>query len=465
MRLLKIVIVLTVLGAVTCEKDDDVDISSVFMEAANSFFSDDSGANKFVDGDDDRRGGAGSGLGQVLSGLGNLMASASGGQNKPNDQGGMDLSMLGPLLQMVATASGGSQKADHEAEQKSRSSGFDFESMLNVASMFMGSNNNNNDVGGLMGLLPMILDNINGGGSQSGRSHDHSGHSWYMPPILENIHVMWDHFINSELGQALWKNSGLAHIVGSMTDQTGQIKYEEILESFENPSIRRRWLRSLTNFVAEWISHISDPKIQQRYLTTAQFVGNSFLKSQGFPKSVLFDPARPSESLTRLVNAGATKYLNMNLDSAKYIKPAMAYLQDLIRLASEKGFIMSRVNANELSNRLSETINNDFIAPFLKTYRAYKWALKSPQCATHIFCVINQNVNDDSQEAAFRSALIKLSSYPAAWTLSTKTSINFWTLYGAIQEGEQCFEKFPVDCNDFHEEEIRVTTEAIHNEL
>ncbi|XP_063992357.1 uncharacterized protein LOC135170454 [Diachasmimorpha longicaudata] len=463
MRLLNSVVVLTVLAVVSCEKDEDVDISSVFMEAANSFFSDESGANKFADGDDERRGGAGSGLGQMLSGLGNLMASASGGQNKPNDQGGMDLSMLGPLLQMVATASGGNQKANPEVEPKAQSSGFDFESILNVANMFMGSSNNN--AGGLMGLLPMILDNFNGGGSQGGRSHDHSGHSWYMPPILENIHVAWDHFINSELGQALWKNSGLANIVGSMTNENGQIKYGEILESFENPSIRRRWLRSLTNFVAEWISHISDPTIQQRYLTTAQFVGNSFLKSQGFPKSVLFDPARPSESLTRLVNAGATKYLNMNLDSAKYIKPAMAYLQDLIRLASEKGFIMSRVNANELSNRLSETINNDLIAPFLKTYRAYKWALKSPQCATHIFCVINQNTNEDSQEAAFRSALIKLSSYPAAWTLSTRTSINFWTLYGAIQEGEQCFEKFPVDCNDFHEEEIRVTTEAIHNEL
>lgn len=173
-------------------------------------------------------------------------------------------------------------------------------------------------------------------------------------------------FRNSELGQTLWKNSGLAHIVGTMTDADGHIKYEQILESFENPSARRRWIRSLTNFVADWISHVSDPSIQQRYLTTAQFVGNSFLKSQGFPKSALFEPTRPSESLTRMVNAGAKRYLNTNMDSAKYIKPAVAYIQDLIKLASEKGFIMSRVNANELSNRLSDTINNDIISPMLK---------------------------------------------------------------------------------------------------
>lgn len=171
---------------------------------------------------------------------------------------------------------------------------------------------------------------------------------------------------NSELGQTLWKNSGLAHIVGTMTDADGRIQYDLILESFETPSIRRRWIKSLTNFVADWISHISDPNVQQRYITTMQFVGNSFLKSQGFPKSTLFDPTRPAESFTRMVNAGAKRYLNANFNSAQYIKPAVAYVQDLIKLASEKGFIMSRINANELSNRLSDTINNDIVSPILK---------------------------------------------------------------------------------------------------
>lgn len=84
-----------------------------------------------------------------------------------------------------------------------------------------------------------------------------------------------------------------------MSDERGNIMYEKILDSFENPSLRRRWIRSLTNFVAEWISHVSDPIIQQRYLTTAQFVGNSFLKSQGFPKTAMFDATRPADSLSR----------------------------------------------------------------------------------------------------------------------------------------------------------------------
>lgn len=68
----------------------------------------------------------------------------------------------------------------------------------------------------------------------------------------------------------------------------------------------------------------------------------------------------------RLANAVAKKYLNMNIDSYQYVKPAVAYFQELINLASEKGFIMSRVNARELSNRLSDIINNDIIYPSLK---------------------------------------------------------------------------------------------------
>jgi hypothetical protein len=84
-----------------------------------------------------------------------------------------------------------------------------------------------------------------------------------------------------------------------MSDENGRLQWEKIMDSFDNPSLRRRWINSLTNFVAEWMSHISDPMTQQRYLITAQFVGNSFLKSQGFPKSVMFEPARPTESLSR----------------------------------------------------------------------------------------------------------------------------------------------------------------------
>lgn len=68
----------------------------------------------------------------------------------------------------------------------------------------------------------------------------------------------------------------------------------------------------------------------------------------------------------RVVNAVAKRHVGMKIESSQYIRPAVAYVQELITLASEKGFIMSRVNAREISNRLSEVINHDIIDPMLK---------------------------------------------------------------------------------------------------
>jgi len=70
--------------------------------------------------------------------------------------------------------------------------------------------------------------------------------------------------------------------------------------------------------------------------------------------------------VSRLANAIAKKYLNMKIDSSQYVKPAIAYFQELVSLASEKGFIMSRINARELSGRLNNVIDNDIIGPILK---------------------------------------------------------------------------------------------------
>lgn len=70
--------------------------------------------------------------------------------------------------------------------------------------------------------------------------------------------------------------------------------------------------------------------------------------------------------MLRLANGMAKRYLNMNIDSSQYVRPAIAYFQELVNLASEKGFIMSRINARELSNRLNDIINNDIISPILK---------------------------------------------------------------------------------------------------
>ncbi|XP_014487465.1 PREDICTED: uncharacterized protein LOC106751149 [Dinoponera quadriceps] len=454
------------LGLACAQRNDENDASSAFIEEARKLFNHHKSienmpqAKQVGDMLFEKKSSADS-VSQILSGLGSLM---SGGQNNQ----GFDMSMVGSILNVLGSMNNGqanhAKRSMNDAQERNEEHGIDWGSVISMGSAFFQQNANSDMV---MGLVPMVLETL-GHGSNDADAGDHSGHSWFLPPILENIHVMWDHFSNSELGQTLWKNSGLSKVMAQMSDEHGNIQYEKIMDSFENPTLRRRWIRSLTNFVSEWISHVSDPVNQQRYLSTAQFVGNSFLKSQGFPKSAMFDAQRPADSLSRLANMLARKYLSMNIDSSLYVRPAIAYFQELVSLASEKGFIMSRVNARELSNKLSDTINNDIVSPLLKAYRAHKWATKMPHCASQILCTINeksQQSDGRDNESRIRSVLLKMASFPAAWTVSNKSGINFWSLYGAIMENEGCIRKYPADCMAFHEEEIRVTTESIHNEL
>ncbi|XP_025987324.2 uncharacterized protein LOC105206635 isoform X2 [Solenopsis invicta] len=454
-------LLLVLIGLTGSEKNNEDDASSVFIEEAKNLFSQkslDDMAQTFSESGKQKS--STDGVGQIISGLSNLIG---GGENNQ----GFDMSMVGSLLSAFNPA-----KRSARGEDGKEESGIDWGSIVSMGSMFLQQNANSEMA---MGLMPMLLDALGHGVNDVDGGHrDHSGHSWFLPPILENIHVAWEHFSNSELARALWKTSGLSTVIAQMMDKKGNILWEKILDSFEHPSIRRRWIKSLTNFLAEWMSHISDPANQQRYLTTAQFVGNSFLKSQGFPKSMMFDATKPAESLSRLTNGMAKRYLNMNIDSSVYVKPAVSYFQELVGLASEKGFIMSRINARELSNRLSDVINNDFIGPILKSYRAYKWATKVPQCASQILCTINEGSRQqeasgnimDEIFARVRKTLLRAASFPAAWAVSNKLGTQFWPLYGAIMEHEGCITKYPADCTAFHEEEIRVTTtENIHSEL
>ncbi|XP_071556267.1 uncharacterized protein [Temnothorax nylanderi] len=460
-------LLLVLVGLASSEKNNEDDASNVFIEEAKNLFSQKSledMAQTFVQSDSAKqvrdmifeKRSAADDVGQLISGLSSLM---SGGQNNQ----GFDLSMVSSILSALNTGKRSTRDTEHKED-----SGIDWASIVNMGSMFF-QQSANSDMA--MGLVPMLLDALGHGMNDNDAGNkDHSGHSWFLPPVLENIHVMWEHFSNSELGQTLWKNSGLSKVIAQMTDEKGNILWEKILDSFEHPAIRRRWIRSLTNFVAEWISHVSEPVNQQRYLTTIQFVGNSFLKSQGFPKTMMFDATKPAESISRLANGIGKRYLNMNVDSSQYVRPAISYFQELVSLASEKGFIMSRVNARELSNRLTDIINNDFIGPILKSYRAYKWATKMPQCASQILCTINEKSQqrEDASNELFervRNRLLRVASFPAAWAVSNKLGTNFWPLYGAIMEHEGCISKYPADCTAFHEEEIRVTTENIHSEL
>lgn len=184
-------------------------------------------------------GGSGNGLAGVAQIIGSLMQ--PDGSGKSNNAGAQILSTIGSLISANSNANGGNgfdpsiisnviemfasggdsnelDSGDRKRSKRSNSGqeGIGLETILNIASAFMGNANNvdsqsNGNNEGLMSLLPMIVQAVNSFSGPEGEKIQakHKEHAWVLPPFLERIHVIWDHFSNSELAEALWQKSGI----------------------------------------------------------------------------------------------------------------------------------------------------------------------------------------------------------------------------------------------------------------
>ncbi|XP_037047225.1 uncharacterized protein LOC119082013 [Bradysia coprophila] len=411
--------------------------------------------------------GGGIGAAQIISGIGSLMANSGG------SGGGFDPSIISNVLEMFTssnsdTDANGRQKRSNDAQN----GGIGIDTIINIASAFINTNKeqgrgSNDAQDGLMSLLPMVVQAYNSfTGPEGDEIHaKHKEHAWVLPPFLEKIHVIWDHFSNSELAEALWKKSGVHSIFKGFTGRDGKLDYDRLFSSLHNQSFRRRWLKTFILYMADWANYIADPAVYQRYFGTAQLMFNGFLQSQGIPKHALFDPTRPSETLSTLVDHVSRQHLNAKIASITYVKPAVNYVKDLFKLGKARG-LLQKFNATELSDKLTDTVNLEVIEPVLKVHRAYRFATRTPHCDKYVMCELNSHdPNEQLGLAGIKPGITKFGSMAAAWFISSETGTPFWTLFGVINEPYNCQVRFPVDCADFHDGEAKVTTEYIHNEL
>lgn len=169
----------------------------------------------------------GLGAAQIISSIGSLLSNTNAGRNGDSG-GGLDPSIIGNVIELLATAGGesGADDSAHQPQRRKRSDdnqqGFGLDSIINIASAFLSNSNEadgnqasaNGANDGLMSLLPMLMQTVNSFvGPEGDRLHaKHSDHAWVLPPFLEKIHIIWDHFTNSELADALWQKSGINSI-------------------------------------------------------------------------------------------------------------------------------------------------------------------------------------------------------------------------------------------------------------
>ncbi|XP_018802771.1 PREDICTED: uncharacterized protein LOC108977512 [Bactrocera latifrons] len=440
---------------------------------------------------------------QILSGIGSLLANAGQNGAGPGSGGGFDPAIIGNVLEMFTNSDSDADAAGVGARSSGGSdAGIGLDSIMQIASVFMNANSggsgngqqqqhqhhqqrrfahanvnmreneveNTGDNGGLMSLLPLVMQAVSSFAGPEGQQtqEKHKGHAWVLPPFLEHIHVVWDHFSNSELSDALYEKSGVNKILKGFKGRDGKLDYDRLFDSLNNQSFRRRWIKSATLYLADWASYLANPEVYLKYIQTAQLMFNGFLKSQGYPKSTYFDPSRASETISNLCDHVAKQHLNVKINSRQYVKPAVGYARELLKLGQARGLL--QFNATELSDKLTDTLNLEVIEPVLKVHRAYRFISKSPQCDRYVLCELNSHEESAAGNArglisGVSPKIVKIGSMGAAIFISTETGTPFWTLFGVINAPYNCEVKYPVDCSGFHEGEAKVTTEYVHNEL
>ncbi|XP_069363132.1 uncharacterized protein [Maniola hyperantus] len=391
----------------------------------------------------------------VVSGLGGLL----GGQD-----GKIDPSLVGSVVSMFAQqmSSNGDQNQRQKRQANQESNDVNMDSLLNMASGFLGNKN-------VAGMMPMIMNTLNSFSEDEAnkRADEHKDHASFLPPFLEKAHLYWDVFINSQLGKTIWEKSGFKKATKSFMGPDGKLSFELMFKSFENQSFRRHWIKAVAKYLTDMVVHIAKPEVYQRYLSSTQYIINSFLDSQGLPKTTHFNVNNPEKSISTLTNYVLKKYLDMDTDVSDYVKPAMDYIKQILKMAqSASQSFANRADYHAVADRLTDTLNLEVIEPVLRVYRAYKHSIEAPHCQEHLMCVVNRHHDQDKHGLpGFKAGLTKLSSLVASAALSFQNGKGFWDLYNAIQSDVNCDAKYPADCAAFHEHEMKVTTEVYHSEL
>jgi len=417
-------------------------------------------------------GGGGEMSGQILQMIGNLMMEnnkpKTKTRNKRNDDApGLDLAAIGNVLSMVNSLSSGVNSG--EARSNGDDENFDFGSLISFASNFISQNNGGHSGEGIdfMSYIPSIMEFVSSfyGPQAEHIAHQHAGHAWFLPPMFEKIHVFADQFINSNFGRDIVNRIGAEKFVKVFSDETGNFSVKKFTELLENHSFRRFWLKSVVGRLSEVIVYVAQPEIQKKYTTTAEFFLNSFLKGIGLPNSILYDRHRPKETLPPLIDFLIKKYLGIPFQSKQYVVPAVQYGEDLVRLAEKKGFLGRTVNSAELTHRLTETVNMEIIEPLTRVNRAVRYVKAHPKCAAYVLCIANQSGEEEHLSLpGVKKFLSQSASLMASWYISGYANVPTNKLNEIIMTGD-CQSAYQPECQDFHIEELKVTTEYVHNEL
>lgn len=206
--------------------------------------------------------------GQLLQTVGSLLGGLQNGNNRDGDGGGggLDPAVIGGVLNLLSNMQQ-NNKPSIKKQRKDEDTGLDLGDIMNLASTFLGSQNSRSSSSeGLLELLPIVMKTVSAfiGPEADKRAASHADHSWMLPPVVEKFHLLFDNFLHSEMGQMFINTIGAEKAFKVFSDENGRFNYEKFGEMLENHSFRRHWISMVTTRLIEFLTVVSEPKVQKR---------------------------------------------------------------------------------------------------------------------------------------------------------------------------------------------------------
>lgn len=393
--------------------------------------------------------GAAQGLGAIVSGLmeGGMMPAESSGGNLGQVMRGLS-NMIGPNAQgidtQVLTGILGMMGNAMVPEKENEGQGPD---VLSAVSGILGQPEMLEKVAT---YAPMAIQTFNAffGPEAQKRKDQHEGHAWYFPPILEKVHLLADHFVNSDIGREIIATVGAEKVVKIFSDETGRFSYDKYVELMENHSFRRHWIHMVTARMMQFAEHYADPKNYQNVVMLLQHFLNNFLKGQGYPRSVMFDMDHPDKSMAALIDFLADKFLSIKINSKQYIYPLFTYATGVVKMVRSAGEM--RGGTEGITAKLADSINMEIIEPIAKVNRGYRYLKKNPACDKYVICLVNQGDPSSESLPGIKSLLSKGTSFVIGLMLNGYTQSGLMTYYNIIMNEQNCEKYFSSACSDHY---------------
>lgn len=80
----------------------------------------------------------------------------------------------------------------------------------------------------------------------------------------------------------------------------------------------------------------------------------------------------------------------------------------MLQLGQSKGLSLSHLSSQDIEDKLAETLNGEVIEPVLRVWRAYRFAIRVPQCDRYLVCELNKFEHGSQGPAGLKPGVTKL---------------------------------------------------------